>query len=175
VQCNVAVIVQHLFTTNVVFTFITISVERAYSSYKVGRYENLDIHKAHRPVIYAWIVTLVWTLSAEVSNLLRGVYNNDSWNTQLPLCEEVYAAKRQYFIANQTAAVQQDILKDRKNYATAALVICAYFTMECVPLLLFIYVARRNRKLLDTFVPTDTHKSIVARVMLQRNIVATQV
>ncbi len=148
------------------------SVERAYSSYRIGRYQNLDIRKAYRPIVYVWIVTFLLNILPTITNWLHGDFTNQSlgWQTKIPTCENKYVTQRQYFYRNSTGVVDS-----RKNHLLVALTIALYMVLEVIPITLMLYVNKRNTRLLNTYTGTGTHQALAIRVMLHRNIVATQV
>jgi hypothetical protein len=169
--CKIFMLPQSAFGSNIVYTFIAMSVERAYSSYRIGRHQNLDIHKAYRPLVYIWMVTFVINILPTIISWLKGDMSNEDWQTRIPSCENKYVSQRQLFRANSTVMDGNE----RHDHLLIAAAIVLYLLLEVIPVVLMLYVNKRNTRLLNTYTGTGTHQALAIRVMLQRNIVATQV
>jgi hypothetical protein len=145
-------------------------IERAYSSYRLGNHKYLDIYKAYRPVIYTWIVTLLINVLPVLLNMLTGVYARDEWRVVIPACKDTYIGRRVYFGVNMT-----ETIINRTSVGNIAGAVVPLVLVECIPLFLFLYIGRRNLRLMNCFAANHTHESIAIGVTLQRNNLATKV
>jgi hypothetical protein len=172
-QCRVLNQPQSVFSSNVVYCLFTISIERAYGSYaRIGRHRSLDTSKALRPVIYVWVATFILSVLPVLSELIRGDYQSESWQTRIPTCTERYYDNRDKFGTNSTGA-QANV---QPAQLSGIILLIGFFSFcELVPITIFVLVYFTNTRLLEKFKVDGTHQSLSVRVLLYRNLLATQV
>ena len=142
---------QATFTANVLYTYIAICIERAYSSYRIGRHKYLDVYNAYRPVIYTWLATCILNILPLILDGISSTLPKNNGSIILPACHGLYIQRWKYVVTNETEP-------DRKSFASLARTAIPLAAIEFIPLFLFLYIERRNRRLLNNYTAERTHE-----------------
>jgi hypothetical protein len=168
-KCRLLLQPSTIFTANIIFTYIAMCIERAYSSYRIGRHQYLDVYKAYRPVMYTWLVTLILYLLPLLVDCVIGTFTKTEWHIVLPACMDTYVNEKMYFSTNIT-----DTIVDA-NSIPLGYAVAIYALLEFTPLFLLLYISKRNYRLLREYSANRTHESIAIGVTLNRNNLTTKV
>ncbi len=118
-----------------------------------------------------WIVTFILSVFPVLAELFRGDYHSASWQIRIPTCTERYYENREKFWTNSSNIT----IEEPPTFGGIALLVGFFSYCELVPIAIFVLVSFRNKRLLNKFAFNGTHESLSIRVLLYRNILATQV